>query len=76
MQKLNYQECFLMTYFTPVVRYPGNKANTNWMEGQSLKISALGQRISPPCGRANTNVLGLIFSRIAHPVSISLVISG
>ena len=33
-----------MAYFAQVVRYPGNKANTNWMEGQSRKISALRQR--------------------------------
>ena len=58
MQKKTYQECFSMTYFASVVGYPGNKANTNWMDGQSLKISALGQRI-------NTDVLGLIFSGIA-----------
>ena len=72
MQKKTYQECFSMTYFASVVGYPGNKANTNWMEGQYRKISALGQRISPPCGRANTNVLGADIFRYCPSIQLVL----
>ena len=58
MQKKTYQECFSMTYFASVVGYPGN----------------LGQRISPPCGRANTNVLGADIFRYCPSIQLVLAL--